>query len=142
MYGVVEGLFYDMVRPPTSSYLVSASVSIALQLYFGLPSTVLFFSKHVSSLKAKFFPRLKALRCSLLPHGAPLRSPSLFCIKFFFSPFSLMFDPDGCLSKALPISLNYNASTERPVAPSSAASCPPLSHFYSSRLLHLPYESP
>ena len=27
---------------------------------------------------------------SLLPHGAPLRSRSLFCIKFFFSPFSHM----------------------------------------------------
>ena len=41
------------------------------------------FSKHVSSLKAKFFPRLKALRCiSASPWG-----PSLFCTKLFFGPF-------------------------------------------------------
>ena len=56
------------------------------------------FSKHVSSLKAKFFPHLKALRLSLLPLGAPLRSPFLFCIKLFFGPFSLMLHPDGLLS--------------------------------------------
>ena len=34
---------------------------------------------------------------SSLPHGAPVRSPSLFCIKLFFSPFSLMLHPDGFL---------------------------------------------
>ena len=38
------------------------------------------FSKHVSSLKAKFFPRLKALRCIFASSWASLRSPSLFCI--------------------------------------------------------------
>ena len=79
---------------------------------------------------------------SLLPHGAPLRSPSLFCIKLFFGPFSLMLHPDGFLSWALPMSPNWNASTERLVAPSPAASRPPLSHFFSPRLLHLPDESP
>ena len=63
------------------------------------------FSKHVSSLKAKFFPRLKVLRCIFAPSWGSLRSPSLFSIK--------------------------NASTERLVAPSPAASRPPLSHFFS-----------
>ena len=49
---------------PTSSYLAHASVSIPLRLFLGSPSTTLFpLSKHISSLKAKFFPRLKALRC-------------------------------------------------------------------------------
>ena len=52
------------------------------------------FSKHVSSLKAKFFPRLKALRCI----SASSWGPSLFCIKLFFSPFSLTLHPDGFLS--------------------------------------------
>ena len=55
------------------------------------------FSIHVSSLKAKFFPRFKAYAESLLPNGGPLRIPSLFCRKFFFGPFSLMLHPDGFL---------------------------------------------
>ena len=36
------------------------------------------FSKHVSSLKAKFFPRLKALRCISTSSGAPLCSVQIF----------------------------------------------------------------
>ena len=56
------------------------------------------FSKHVSSLKAQFFPRLKALCCISASSWAPLRSPSLFCIIFFFVPFSLTLHPDGFLS--------------------------------------------
>ena len=39
------------------------------------------------------------------------------------------------------MSPNWNAFTERPVAPSPAASRPPLSLYYSPRLLYLPYES-
>ena len=54
-------------------------------------------SKHVSSLKAKFFPRLKALRCISASSWGPLRSPSLFCMKLFFGPFSLTLHPDGFL---------------------------------------------
>ena len=56
------------------------------------------FSKHVSSLKAKFFPRLKALRCISASSWGPLRSPSLFCTNLFFSPFSPTLHPDGFLS--------------------------------------------
>ena len=56
------------------------------------------FSKHVSSLKAKFFPRLKVLRCISASSWAPLRSPSLFCINRFFGPFSLTLHSDGFLS--------------------------------------------
>ena len=70
----------------------------------------------------------------MLLHGTPLRSPSLFCINLFFGPFSLTLHPDGFLSEALPILPNWNAFTERPVAPSPAASRPPLSLFFFPRL--------
>ena len=57
------------------------------------------FSKHVSSLKAKFFPRLKALRCISASSWGPFsESFSLFCMKLFFGPFSLTLHPDGFLS--------------------------------------------
>ena len=52
------------------------------------------FSKHVSSLNAKFFPRLKTLRCIC----ASSWSSALFCTNLFFGPFSLMLHPDGFLS--------------------------------------------
>ena len=42
------------------------------------------YSKHVSLLKAKFFPRLKALRCI----SALSWIPSLFCTNLFFGPYS------------------------------------------------------
>ena len=99
------------------------------------------FSKHVSSLKAEFFPCLKALRCISASSWGPYKESSLFCINLFFGPFSITLHPDGFLSYALPITPNWNAFTERPVAPSPAASCPPLSLYYSPRLLYLPYES-
>ena len=88
-----------------------------------------FFSKHVSSPKAKLFPRLKASRYTLLPHGAPLKSPSLFCIKLFHF-------------LALSILPNWNACTERPVAPSPAAYRSRLSHFSPLRRLCLSYGLP
>ena len=53
------------------------------------------FSKHVSSLKANFFPRLKALRCISASSWGLIRSPSLFCISLFFGPFSLTLHSDG-----------------------------------------------
>ena len=41
------------------------------------------FSKHVFSLKAKFFPRLKASAVSLLPHGAPSKESLSLLYKSF-----------------------------------------------------------
>ena len=56
------------------------------------------FFEHVSSLKAKFFPHLKALRyISASSWGLSKESPSLL-YKSFFGPFSLMLHPDGFLS--------------------------------------------
>ena len=45
-----------LTSSPTSSYSVAAFLGVTFE-------RTLFFSKHVSLLKAKFFPRLKALRC-------------------------------------------------------------------------------
>ena len=56
------------------------------------------FFKHVSSLNAKFFPRLKALRCISTSAWGPFKEPSLFCIKLFFGSFSHMPLPDGFFS--------------------------------------------
>ena len=57
------------------------------------------FSKHVSLLKAKFFPRLKALRCiSAYPWVPSKEFLSLFCTNLFFSPFSLTLHVNGFLS--------------------------------------------
>ena len=56
------------------------------------------FSEHVSLVKAKFFSRVKALRCISASSWGPLRSPSLFCTNLFFGPFSHTLYPDGFLS--------------------------------------------
>ena len=49
------------------------------------------FSKHVSSLKAKFFPRLKALCCISASSSGPSKVP-LFSVQIFSSaPFHLRF---------------------------------------------------
>ena len=114
--GQSTGVFLSIranVRPPSSwwiptkltsnaisSYSAPASVSTPLQLFSGSPSTALFpFSKHVSLLKAKLFPRLKALRCiSASSWGPSKESLSLFCINLFFGPFPLMLHPDSFLS--------------------------------------------
>ena len=84
---------------PTSSYLAPASVSTQLQPFLRSPSTALFpfLSIYLRSRPNSFhFPRPYAV--SLLPHGAHLRSPSLFFINLFFGPFSLTLHPDGFLS--------------------------------------------
>ena len=57
-------------------------------------------SKHVSLLKAKFSFVSRPYAASLLPQGAPLKSFSLFYMKVFFGPFSLMHHPDVSLPSA------------------------------------------
>ena len=70
---------------PTFPYSAPASVSIPLQLFLGSPSTALF-SKHVSSLKAKFFPRLKALRCISAFSWGPSEESLCVLYKSFLRP--------------------------------------------------------
>ena len=79
------------------------------------------FSKRVSSLKAKFFLRLKALRFISASSWDPSKkSISLFCIKLFFGLCSLMLHPDCFLFLALPTLPNRNVFTEWLVAPPPA----------------------
>ena len=83
------------MRPPFSQWIPTkltsgptfsapASVSTQLQLEVTFDRT-LSFSKPVSSLMAKFFPRLKALGCISASSWGPFKE-SLFCIKLFFGP--------------------------------------------------------
>ena len=112
----------------SSSYLAPGSVLIQLQPFLGSSSTALFpFLNIYLRSRPNYFHFSRPYAVSPLPLGAPLKSPSLFSINLFFGPFSLTLHPDGFLSYALPISANWNASTERLVAPSPAASHPPLS---------------
>ena len=108
---------------PTSSYSAPASVSIQLQPFLGSPSTALFpFSKHVSLLKAKFFPRLKALRCISDFSWGPSKESLSLLYKAFLRPLLTYASPGWFPFLSATISPNWNASTERPVAPSPAAS--------------------
>ena len=53
-----------LTSSPTSSYSAPTSILIPLQLFLGSPSDhTLSLSKHVSSLRAMFFPCLNALHC-------------------------------------------------------------------------------
>ena len=99
------------------------------------------FSKHVFLLKAKFFPCLKALRCISASSWGPSKESFSLLYKSFLRPLLTYASPGWFPFLSATILPNWNASTKRPVAPSPAASCPPLSLYYSPRLLYLPYES-
>ena len=89
------------------------------------------FSKHVSSLKAKFFAHLKALRCI----SASSWGPSKDSLSLLYKAFLCFTRMVSFLKRS--ISSNWNAFTGRLIAPSPAASHPPLSHFSSLGLLFL-----
>ena len=93
--------------------------------------------KHAFLFKAKFFPRFKVLRCiSASSWGRSSKEFFfLFCTKLFFDHFSLMLHPDGFFFLALPTLLNWNAFTEWLVAPSPAASRPPIPRLLSDASL-------
>ena len=97
------------------------------------------FSNHVSSLKAKFFPRLKALRC-ISTSSFSKESPSVLN-KAFLRSLLTYASPGWFPFLRVTNITKLEASTERLVAPSPAASRPPLSLFFSPRLLYLSYES-
>ena len=71
----------------TSSYSAPASVSIQLQTFLGVTfDRTLSFSKYVSSLKAMFFPRLKALRCISASSWGPSKESLSLLYKSFLQP--------------------------------------------------------
>ena len=88
------------------------------------------FSKHVSSLKAKFFPRFKALRCISASSWGPSKESLSVLYKSFLR---------SLLTYASPGLFPFLSAIN--IAPSPAASRRPLSLYYSPRLLYLPYES-
>ena len=153
--GLSTGVFLLIranVRPPsfqwiptklTSSYSAPASVSNPTSTFVGVIfDRTLSFSKHASSLRTKFFPRLKALHCiSASPWGPSKKFFSLLYKTFL--RLLLTYAPPGWFPfLSVAIVTNWNAFTERPVAPSPAASRPSLSLYYSPRVLCLPYEPP
>ena len=84
---------------PTSFYSTPTSVSIQLLPFLGSSSTALFpFSKHVSSLKAAFFPHFKSLRCISASSWGPSKESLSLLYKTFLCSFSPMLHPDGFLS--------------------------------------------
>ena len=84
-----------LTSSPFCSYSAPASVLIPLQLFLGSPSTALFtfFSKHVSSLKAKFFPRFKTLRCISASSWGPYKESLSFLYKSFLRPLFIYASP-------------------------------------------------
>ena len=99
------------------------------------------FSKHVSSLKAKFFPRLKALCCISASSWGPSKESLSHLYKSFLRPLLTYASPGWFPFLRATNFTKLERPTERPVAPSPAAPRPPLSLCFSSRLLYLPYES-
>ena len=93
------------------------------------------FSKHVSLLKAKFFPRLMALRCISASSWGPSEKSLFPPYQVFLRPLLTYASPGCFFFLSVTNTTNRNASTEWLVAPSPAASRPPLSRFFSPRIL-------
>ena len=98
------------------------------------------FTKHVSSLNFKYFPRFKAKGCI----SASFKKYLYLCVKLFFGLFWPRFYPDGFLFAfhlCFTNSTRWNVFIEPPVAPSSAAFRPLLFLFFF-KLLSLVYQLP
>ena len=97
------------------------------------------FSKHVSSLKAKFFPHLKALRCISASTWCSFKESLSVLYKGFLQPLHLCFTRIvSFVNVTNRLSPKWNAFTERLVAPSPAID---LLYPTSLRRLYLSYES-
>ena len=99
------------------------------------------FSKHVSSLKAKFFPRLKALRCISASSWGPSKESLSVLYKSFLRPL-LTYASPGWFPFLSATNLTKLERLHR-AASRAITGClsSPLSLYYSPRLLYLPYES-
>ena len=91
--------------------------------FFGVKfDRTLSFFEYVSSLKAKFFPRLKVLRRISASLWGPCKESLSLPYKAFLQPLFTCASPGWLPFLALPLSPNWNASTEWLIAPSPAAS--------------------
>ena len=100
------------------------------------------FSKHVSSLKAKFFPHLKALRCITASSWCPSKESLSLLYRSFLRSLLTYASPGwlpflGITNFTKLEHLHRAANRAIP-----AASRRPLSLCFSPRLLYLPDESP
>ena len=101
----------------------------------------LFFSKHVSSLKAKFFPRLKALRCISAPSWGPSKESLSVRYKSFLRSLLTYASPGWfpflSTTNITKLECLHQAATRAITGCLSSS----LSLYYSLRLFYLPFES-
>ena len=84
-----------LTSSPTSYYSAPTSVLIPLQLFLRSPSTAFFhFLNMYLRLKAKFFPRLKALRCISASSWGPSKKSLSVLYKCFFGPLLTYASPE------------------------------------------------
>ena len=99
------------------------------------------FSKHVSSLKAKFFPRLKALRCISASSWGPSKESLSLVYESFLRPLLTYAKPGWfpflSVTNITKLERLHRAASRTITGCLSSS----LSHFFL-RLLYLPYESP
>ena len=126
---------------PTSSYSIPCSVSNHSNFSWGHLRPQSFFSKHVFTLKTKFFPCLKVLRCISASSCSPSKEFLSLLYKAFLWLFLIYASPGWFPFFGVTNITKLNAFTEQLVASSPATSRPPLSLFFSLRRLYLPYES-
>ena len=103
----------------------------------------LFFSKHVSSLKAKFFPPLKALRCISASSWGPSRESLSVLYKAFLWPLLCYASPRWFLF--FKRCQYHKIGTPPPSGQSRHHRLPPVLPYpssFSPRFLYLPYELP
>ena len=152
--GLSTGVFLSIranVRLPSSQWipikpnlllLRSRLRSNSTRTFLGVTfNRTLSFSKHVSSLKTKFFPRLKAVRCISASSWGPSKESLSVLYKAFLRSLLTYASPGWFPFLSATNFTNWNASTKRPVAPSPAASCPSLSLHYPPSLLYFRYET-
>ena len=121
----------DPHQPPLTQLLYFFKQSSPLQLSLVSRSIALSFTNYVSLLKARFILMSRPYAVCLLPHGVPLRSPSLFRMNFFFVPL-LTFASSGWFPFLSVANITkLERFTKRVVAPSPAAYRLPLSLFTS-----------
>ena len=95
--GLSTGVFLSIqenLRPSSSQPHQASLLLRGSHLHFNTTPTflgvtydrTLSFSKHVSSLKAKFFPRLKALHCTSASSWGPSKESLFFLYKAFLRP--------------------------------------------------------